>query len=62
MNEEELISEAEGAIFELSWYRDSLDDYVYNNSWETLAYLEKTAEELVERLKTLEQNARTGDR
>lgn len=62
MNEEKLISEAEGAIFELSWYRDSLDYYVDNDSWETLAYLEKIAEELAERLKTLEQNAKTRER
>lgn len=62
MNEEELILEAEGAIFELSWYRDSLDYYVDNDSWETLAYLEKIAEELAERLKTLEQNAKTRER
>lgn len=62
MNEEKLIYEAEGAIFELSWYRDSLDCYVDNDSWETLAYLEKIAEELAERLKTLEQNAKTRER
>lgn len=62
MNEEKLISEVEGAIFELSWYRDSLDYYVDNDSWETLAYLEKIAEELAERLKTLEQNAKTRER